>query len=250
MPQEGKSIEEIRDDASKYKGTVKSNERRIVKSDEHKSELLKRLSEDGQSPQVLFITCSDSRVAPNLITKTEEGDLFVIRNAGNIVPPHAKKANGMSASVEYAVAVLKVKHIVVCGHTGCGAMEGALDPSGLGAYPQVRGWLKQHAEAPLRTVDKQQPGLARDARLCALVKQNVLQQMANLQTHPCVKKRTATGKLQLHGWVYKIKSGDVLAWDANKKAFSPLVGGAGGANPSPGGGVPSPAAANEPPAVS
>lgn len=197
-----------------------------------KRALLEKLS-TGQWPEVLFITCSDSRVAPNLITQTEPGDLFVIRNAGNIVPPYAAEANGMSASVEYAVAALKVGHVVVCGHTGCGAMKGAMDPDGLDALPQVRGWLK-HAEAPLRTVDALHPGLDPGARLGALVERNVLQQLANLQTHPYVAARAADGSLQLHGWVYEIGSGNVLACDG--KAFSPLAGGA--------------AAANEPPAVS
>ena len=236
MPQKGKSIEKIRDDASKYKGTVETNERRIVKSDEHKSELLKRLSEDGQSPQVLFITCSDSRVAPNLITKTEEGDLFVIRNAGNIVPPYEEEAaNGMSASVEYAVKELDVGHIVVCGHTDCGAMKGALDPSALKDLPQVRGWLK-HAEAPLCMVDALQPGLAREARLCALVEQNVLVQMANLRTHPRVKKRMDAGSLKLHGWVYNIKSGAVSIYkaeDAKKGFVPPVTAGAASTQASP-----------------
>lgn len=194
--------------------------------------LLEKLS-TGQWPEVLFITCSDSRVAPNLITQTDPGDLFVIRNAGNIAPPYAAEANGMSASVEYAVAALKVGHVVVCGHTGCGAMKGAMDLAGLDALPQVRGWLK-HAEAPLRTVDALHPGLDPDARLSALVERNVLQQLANLQTHPYVAARAADGSLQLHGWVYEIGSGNVLSYDG--KAFSPLAGGA--------------AAANEPPAVS
>lgn len=197
-----------------------------------KRRLLEKLS-TGQWPEVLFITCSDSRVAPNLITQTDPGDLFVIRNAGNIVPPYAAEANGMSASAEYAVAALKVGHIVVCGHTGCGAMKGAMDLASLDALPQVRGWLK-HAEAPLRTVDTLHPGLDPDARLSALVERNVLQQLANLQTHPYVAARTAAGSLQLHGWVYEIGSGNVFAYDESRKAFSPLTGGA----------------ANEPPAVS
>ena len=217
-------MKKIIDGVSKFQKTVAPAKR----------ELLEKLSK-GQWPEVLFITCSDSRVAPNLITQTEPGDLFVIRNAGNIVPPHAAEANGMSASVEYAVAALEVGHIVVCGHTGCGAMKGAMNPSGLDALPQVRGWLK-HAEAPLRATDALHPGLDPDARLGALVERNVLQQIANLQTHPYVAARTAAGNLQLHGWVYAIESGNVLAYDASRNAFSPLAGGA--------------AAANEPPAVS
>ena len=218
--QEGKTIEEVIAGVSEFQETVAPGK------DRHKR--LEALSKYGQHPKVLFITCSDSRVPPNIITHTDLGDLFVIRNAGNIVPPHeAEAANGMSASVEYAVESLKVEHIVVCGHTDCGAMdsaiENAMNPSALKALPQVRGWLK-HAEAPLCMVDALQPGLARDARLRALVEQNVLVQMANLRTHPCVKKRMDAGSLELHGWVYKIESGDVSIYDekAAKKGFVPL----------------------------
>ncbi len=200
-----------------------------------KRELLTKLTV-GQWPQALFITCSDSRVAPNLITQSEPGDLFVIRNAGNIVPPHTGRADGMSASVEYAAAALKVEHIIVCGHTRCGAMNGAMQPDGLDALPQVRDWLK-HAQAPLRTVDALHPGLDSAARLRALVERNVLQQLTNLRTHPYVAARTAAGDLRLHGWVYEIESGAVLAYDEALETFAPLA-----ASAAP--------AANEPQAVS
>ena len=111
-----------------------------------RKDLFAKLS-NSQSPEVLFITCSDSRIDPNLITQTEPGDLFVIRNAGNIVPPHTVESDGIVASIEFAVVALGVKHIVVCGHSNCGAMKGALNTSGLTALPKVKGWLNYCSEA-------------------------------------------------------------------------------------------------------
>ncbi|MGO1233103.1 MAG: carbonic anhydrase [Marinobacter sp.] len=95
----------------------------------------------GQSPEVLFFTCSDSRIDPNMMTGTNPGDLFICRNAGNIIPPHSNETGGMTASIEFAVAVLNVRHIIVCGHTDCGAVKGALDVQGLKGLPHVQEWL-------------------------------------------------------------------------------------------------------------
>ena len=101
---------------------------------------------NGQNPEVLFITCSDSRIDPNLVTQTDPGELFICRNAGNIVPPHSNQTGGMTASIEFAVAALGVSHIVVCGHTDCGAMKGAIKPEGLDALPHVKEWLSPSQE--------------------------------------------------------------------------------------------------------
>ena len=159
----------------------------------------------GQSPDRLFITCSDSRLIPNEITRTGVGELFVIRNAGNIVPPYDARPKGETATIEYAVAVLEVPTIVVCGHTLCGAMKAALDPTGLETVPNIRNWIKFVEPARL-AVDELHPHLGQEARWFELVKQNVLQQLANLKTHPWVAARTATGRLQLEGWVYGLDS--------------------------------------------
>ena len=155
----------------------------------------------GQSPNSLFITCSDSRLIPSLITRSGIGEVFVIRNAGNIVPPYDLSPEGVTATIEYAVAVLEVPRIIVCGHTLCGAMKAALDPTGLDTVPNVANWIKFVEPARL-AVDELHPHLGPEARWIELVKQNVRQQLTNLKTHPWVAARTATGRLKLEGWVY------------------------------------------------
>ena len=157
----------------------------------------------GQAPDRLFITCSDSRLVPSQITWTGVGDLFVIRNAGNIVPPFDTRPEGVSATIEYAVAVLDVPTIVVCGHTYCGAMKGALEPEGLDPVPNVKNFLKFVEPARL-AVEELHPNLGPDERWLQLVEQNVLQQLTNLKTHPWVAARVATGRLRLEGWVYDL----------------------------------------------
>src|SRR5690554_975103 len=107
---------------------------------EKKRKLFHELA-DGQAPEALFITCSDSRIDPNLLTQTEPGELFICRNAGNIVPPHSNHTGAMTASIEFAVGALKVPHIVICGHSGCGAMKGAMNTDALADFPHVREWL-------------------------------------------------------------------------------------------------------------
>lgn len=173
---------------------------------------------DGQSPRALFITCADSRIDPSLITQTEPGELFICRNAGNIVPPHSSDTNGMTASIEYAVAALNVPHIIVCGHTSCGAMGGAMHPESLTRLRHVQSWLT-YSEAALQVVDENQPDLDEKARLAALIEQNVLLQIQHLRTHPYVAAHEASGKLSLHGWVYEIGTGRVNAYNASTKQF-------------------------------
>lgn len=162
----------------------------------------------GQAPDRLFITCSDSRLIPSQITQTGVGELFVIRNAGNIVPPYDASLEGVTATVEYAVAVLEVPTIVVCGHTRCGAMKAALDPTGLDSVPNVRNWIK-FAEPARLAVDELYPHVGPVTRWIELVKQNVLQQIANLKTHPWVAARTATGRLRLEGWIYELETSEI-----------------------------------------
>lgn len=157
----------------------------------------------GQAPDRLFITCSDSRLIPSEITQTGVGELFVIRNAGNIVPPYDASLEGVTATIEYAVAVLEVPNIVVCGHTRCGAMKAALDPTGLDSVPNVRNWIK-FVEPARMAVDELYPNVGPVTRWSELVKQNVLQQITNLKTHPWVAARTATGRLRLDGWIYDL----------------------------------------------
>jgi carbonic anhydrase len=182
-----------------------------------KKELFEKLSQ-GQAPEALFITCSDSRIETAMITQTDPGELFICRNAGNIVPPHSTHTGGMTASIEFAVAALKVPHIVICGHTECGAMKGAMNPEGLDALPHVKEWLS-YSRAAVSIVDELGTGMSEDERMKLLLEQNVILQLQHLKTHPSVAARLARGDLQLHGWVYDIKTGDVAAYDETSDSF-------------------------------
>ena len=183
-------------------------------------DLFSRLAE-GQSPEALFITCSDSRIDPNLLTQTDPGELFICRNAGNIVPPHTNHTGAMTASIEYAVGALQVPHIIICGHSGCGAMKGAMEPKGLEGFPHVREWLG-YARAATLIADRKGAALGKKARLDLLIKENVLVQIAHLKTHPYVAARLSSGETKLHGWVYDIGTGEVLAYDEKSNAFAPV----------------------------
>ncbi|MBI1354227.1 MAG: carbonic anhydrase [Acidobacteria bacterium] len=182
-------------------------------------ELFQRLSH-GQQPEALFITCADSRIDPSLITQSEPGELFICRNAGNIVPPHTGQTGGVTASIEYAVGALGVRHVIVCGHSYCGAMTAAMDPRKLERFPHVKNWLT-HSLAAVRIVEEAQ-NLSEEKRLQALIEQNVLMQLTHLRTHPYVAAALAAGRLEIHGWVYRIESGQVLAYDEVERAFLPV----------------------------
>jgi len=185
-------------------------------------ELFERLA-NKQSPDALFITCSDSRINPNLITQTEPGELFILRNAGNIVPPHGAANGGEGATIELAVAALEVKDIIVCGHSHCGAMKGLLERDKIAAQlPTVAAWLS-HAEATRRIISENYKQLEGPALVTAAVEENVLVQIENLRTLPVVASRLAAGKLNLHGWVYKIETGQVFAFDPEQGQFLPIA---------------------------
>lgn len=185
-----------------------------------KQELFESLAK-GQSPEALFITCSDSRIETAMITQTDPGELFICRNAGNIVPPHTQQTGGMTASIEFAVAALKVPHIVICGHTECGAMKGAMNLEGLAGLPHVREWLG-YTRAAVEVVNTIGADLDDAGKMNLLLEQNVILQLNHLKTHPSVAARMAAGELQLHGWVYDIRTGDVTAYDAASNTFIPV----------------------------
>lgn len=168
----------------------------------------------GQAPEALFITCSDSRVNPNLITQTKPGELFILRNAGNIVPPYGAVKGGEAATIEYAVLALGVRDIIVCGHSHCGAMTGLLDPAGLVDMPAISSWL-EHAESTRRIMRENYPHLAKasPALLHATVQENALVQVEHLETHPVVAARLARHELHVHAWFYKIETGEVFYYD-------------------------------------
>ena len=174
----------------------------------------------GQNPNALFITCSDSRVVPELLTQQSPGDLFVIRNAGNIVPSYGPEPGGVSATVEYAVAVLQVSDIVICGHSNCGAMAAISNNQPLHQLPAVAHWLK-HADAA-KVIVAAQEHASEKTRLHALVRQNVVAQLANIRTHPSVALALSQNRLKLHGWVYDIEKGLIDALDRDTNTFVPL----------------------------
>lgn len=184
-------------------------------------ELFERLAE-GQSPEALFITCSDSRINPNLLTQTEPGELFILRNAGNIVPPYGAAHGGEAATIEFAVAGLGVKDIIVCGHSHCGAMKGLLEPPPSRDFPALHQWLA-HAETTRRIVQDKYSERDSGSLLNVTIQENVLAQMENLRTHPVVASGLAQGKLKLHGWVYKIETGEVFGYDPVANQFSLLT---------------------------
>jgi len=175
----------------------------------------------GQTPEALFITCSDSRISPNLLTQTEPGELFILRNAGNIIPAHGSLNNGEAATVEFAVTGLGIKDIIVCGHTHCGAMAALLNPDHLSEMPAMREWLK-HAEATRLIVKDHYGHLPEEAQMLAAIEENVLVQIEHLRTLPAVASALVSGSLRLHGWVYLIEKGEVLAYDGKEQAFLPL----------------------------
>lgn len=166
-----------------------------------KEHLFTKLAE-GQSPHTLFITCSDSRIDPNLITQTDPGEIFVIRNAGNLVPSYKGSGGAEEAAIEFALEGLGVENIVVCGHAYCGAMEALQGKADLTKFPAVKEWLKNAHKTKKRMEEKN----LTDPIGC--IGENVLVQIENLKTHPTVVKRLDEGKLNLFAWVYNFEKGD------------------------------------------
>jgi carbonic anhydrase len=184
-------------------------------------ELFEELSK-GQNPDALFITCSDSRIETAMITQSKPGELFIVRNAGNIVPPHTNQTGGTTASIEFAVAALGVPHIVICGHTECGAMKGAIsDRAKLDKLPHVREWLG-FSQAAVDIVEAIGEGKSDEEKMTMLLQQNVILQLQHLCTHPTVAVKLARKELRLHGWVYDIKTGHVDAYDQETGEFIPV----------------------------
>lgn len=175
----------------------------------------------GQTPLALFITCSDSRVEAGLITQTSPGDLFVLRNAGNIVPAHGAVQGGEAATIEYAIAALGITDIVICGHTQCGAMKAVLDPSSTKNLPAVSRWL-ENAAATSRILKSHYSHLEGEALLTAAVEENVLVQLENLKTHPEVLTGITGKRIRLHGWVYRLETGQVFAYDSGSSQFQEI----------------------------
>jgi len=188
-------------------------------------ELFERLARHGQSPETLFITCCDSRVDPVVITHAQPGDLFIVKNVGNFVPPYSANpldGTGVAAAVEYAVVHLKVGDIIVCGHSDCGAMKALYkDRSHHADTPHIGEWLK-NGDRTMRVVTANYPHLSREERLEITSEENVLVQMENLKTYPVVKEAAREGTLHVHAWYFDIGTGRVYSYSPEREQFEPI----------------------------
>jgi carbonic anhydrase len=190
-----------------------------------RAEMFAQAASEPQRPHTLFITCADSRIDPNLITGSETGEVFVLRNIGNMVPAYGEMLGGVSAVVEFAVSGLGVRHIVVCGHSECGAMKALLEPASTAKMPTVTSWLKNaHAALAVagtlyeRDVEEGSSRTLNDE----LTEQNVLLQMQHLKTHSSVASAMALGDLTISGWVYDIGSGEVRVAEDGQRDFAAI----------------------------
>jgi carbonic anhydrase len=188
-------------------------------------ELFERLAEHGQSPEALFITCCDSRVDPVVITHGKPGDLFIVKNMGNFVPPYSEnplEGTGVAAAVEYAVVHLHVRDIVVCGHSDCGAMKALYkDRAHYAGTPHIGEWLK-YGDRTMRVVTANYPELSREERLEITSEENVLIQIENLRTYPVVREAAREGKLHVHAWYFDIGTGRVYSYSPVKEQYEPV----------------------------
>lgn len=178
----------------------------------------------GQKPEVLFISCSDSRVNPNLVTSSKPGDLFILRNAGNIIPPYKKRGGNGSeaATIEFALYGLDLEHIIVCGHSHCGLLDAAMHQRNILKMPNLLAWIKKNIDPTLKLVKKNYKGVEDASLLQILIQENILHQIENLKAHPSVAQRLAQGKLTLHAWMYEFETGTIFSYDIETEQFKVL----------------------------
>jgi carbonic anhydrase len=188
--------------------------------------LFQRLAEEGQNPHTLFITCSDSRVLAELITQSKPGDLFVVKNVGNIVPPSTAtgSTNSTAAAIEFAVEVLGVQDVVVCGHSQCGAMKALVTTPDLSSMPHLEGWLSLATPVRDAVLLRYSHLTDLDQQVTAAAEENVLFGLESLKTYPAVRRRIEEGTLRLHAWFFKIATAELFAYEPTTHKFVPLVG--------------------------
>jgi carbonic anhydrase len=202
-----------------YKGIL-NFQRSYFKEEE---EFFRRLSE-GQSPEVMFVTCADSRIDPNLVTQSRPGELFIVRNVGNIIPPYGsiKDKNSVAAAIEMAVLDLKVKDIIICGHSNCGAMQSLYrDEKEVQSMPHLKEWL-QMADSVKELVLRHYAEANVEIRQRVTEEENVLLQLHNIQTYPFVRQALDQGILHIHGWYYNIATGSILSYNSTEDVFKPI----------------------------
>ena len=183
-------------------------------------ELYHQLATAGQQPETLFITCSDSRVDPNLITNSAPGELFIVRNVGNVVP-NRDLPGGTAAAIQYAVEVLNVENVIVCGHTQCGALKAILDPESVAHLEYVSRWVKSTIDVK-KLIEEKYEHLIGEEKLNAAIQENVLAQIEHLRQYPFVADRMDAGKLQVNGWVFDVGRGEVYDYDPDIGEFLSL----------------------------
>lgn len=188
--------------------------------------LFERLAAHGQQPEALFITCCDSRVDPVVITHGEPGDLFIVKNMGNFVPPYSENpldGTGVAAAVEYAVEHLRVRDIIICGHSDCGAIKALYkERSHFAGTPHIAEWLR-NGDRTVEVVGRNYPQRSREERLMITYEENVLVQTENLRTYPVVRKGIAEGKLHVHAWFFEIGEGLVYTYNPEREQFEPIL---------------------------
>ena len=205
-------LEHLKDGVRRFRRTVYAEQR----------EVYRQAMREQQRPQALVITCADSRVHPDVLTQAAPGEIFVTRNIGNMVPAYGEMLGGVSAVLEYPVSALEVRHLVVCGHTDCGAMKALLDPASVSDMPTVKSWLR-NAHTALSVTNAMTEAARDETKLSVLTEQNVLLQLQHVRTHPSVAGAMAKGRLTLSGWVYDIAAGDVRICEDGDGVFVPLV---------------------------
>jgi carbonic anhydrase len=183
-------------------------------------ELFEQLATSGQRPETLFITCSDSRVVPNLITDAAPGELFIVRNVGNVVPT-PDLPGGNAAAIQYAVEVLQVENVIVCGHTQCGALKAILEPETVAHLEYVKRWVNGTIRVK-KLIDEKYAHLNDEQKWTAAIQENVLAQLENLREYPFITERLDAGKLHISGWIFDVGRGEVFDYDPEQGEFLPL----------------------------
>lgn len=189
---------------------------------ERQGQLLQELAREGQSPDALFVGCSDSRVTPEQFLGARPGDLFMLRNIANIIPPYVQTEIGIVSVLEYAVLHLQVPHIIICGHTDCGGIKGLDAQLDMAREPALSRWLDL-ARPAQREVDFSLRDLTPQERHVTIVERNVVQQLRNVQSYPFVREALEADRLELHGWVYYLERQQIGTYDASTDTFTTNV---------------------------
>ena len=208
------------------KNLIKGNAQFVEQMFPEMKQELQDLVEHGQKPEVLFVGCSDSRVTPDLMLRSKPGEMFILRNVGNFVPPfkYDEDFHGSAAAIEYAVAVLKVKHIIICGHSHCGACKSLHDYDTIPdtqSLVHVKTWLKLGMKAKEKPL-KNKNFTTEEQMYRETEKNSIRHQLDNLLTYPDVKRLVDEGKLQIHGWYYDIGTGQINYYEKQTDSFKPL----------------------------